>query len=203
MVRKKTRVKDRWREKKWVTVRSPDSFGNEVVAYIPVTDEESLGNRVVETTLYDILKGDTSQHQYKIYFKVVSIEGGEARTIFRGYEYAKEFLRSLIRRGSSKVNFISDVSTKDGNTFRIKMIVITQHQINSSKKRLIRLAINKVVNERVPGMTIDQFVQATCYNGLDAEVMAEVKKIVRIRHVGLEKVKLVKTAEEQITLLKA
>lgn len=203
MARKKTRVKDRWREKKWVTVRSPDSFGNETVAYIPVTDEENLGGRVVETTLYDILKGDTSQHQYKIYFKVVSIEGGEAKTIFRGYEYAKEFLRSLIRRGSSKVNFIADVSTKDGHTFRVKVIVITQHQINSSKKHAIRLVISKMVNERVPTMTIDQFVQATCYNALDSEILAEVKKIVRIRHVGLEKVKLVKTAEEQITLLKA
>lgn len=203
MARKKARVKDRWREKKWVTVRSPDSFGNEAVAYIPITNEDNLGGRVVEATLYDILKGDTSQHQYKIYFKVVSVEGGEAKTIFRGYEYAKEFLRSLIRRGSSKVNFIADVSTMDGHTFRVKVIVITHNQVNSSKKHAIRLVIDRIIREKVPGMTIDQFVQATCYNALDSEIMAEVKKIVRIRHVGLEKVKLVKTAEEQITLLKA
>ena len=203
MARKKARVKDRWREKKWVTVRSPDSFGNEPVAYVPITSEDSLGGRVVETTLYDILKGDASQHQYKLYFKIVSINGDEAKTIFRGYEYAKEFLRSLIRRGSSKVNFITDVSTKDSHTFRIKVIVLTQHQLNSSKKHALRIIIRDIIEKKVPEMTIDQFVQATCYNAINSEIMAGVKKIVRIRHVGLEKVKLIKTAEDQITLLKA
>lgn len=203
MARKKGRVKDRWREKKWVTVRTPDSFGNEPVAYIPITDEGSLGGRVVETTLYDILKGDASQHQYKLYFKIVAVDGEEARTIFRGYEYAKEFLRSLVRRGSSKVNFITDVATKDGHTFRIKVIVLTQHQLNSSKKHALRLVVRDIVGKKIPEMTIDQFVQATCYNAINSEIMAGVKRIVRVRHVGLEKVKLIKTAEEQITLLKA
>ena len=52
-------------------------------------------------------------------------------------------------------------------------------------------------------MSIDQFVQATCYGKINSDIMAAAKKVIRIRHVGLEKVKLVRTAEAEITLLKA
>jgi small subunit ribosomal protein S3Ae len=33
--------------------------------------------------------------------------------------------------------------------------------------------------------------------------MAAAKKVIRMRHVGLEKVKLIRTAEAQVTLLEA
>jgi small subunit ribosomal protein S3Ae len=33
--------------------------------------------------------------------------------------------------------------------------------------------------------------------------MAATKKVIRMRHIGLEKVKLIRTAEAEITLLKA
>ena len=114
MARRKTRVKDKWREKKWVTVIAPDSFNNVPVAYVPITDEENAVGRVVDVTLFDILKGDPSQHQYKIFFQISKVDGEKAQSIFKKFEYAKEFLRSLVRRGSSKVNFIIDTKTKDG-----------------------------------------------------------------------------------------
>ena len=203
MARRKTRVKDKWREKKWVTALAPDSFNNVPVAYIPITDEENAHGRVVEVTLFDILKGDPSQHQYKIYFQVDKVQDDKATTIFKRYEYAKEFLRSLIRRGSSKINFIIDVKTKDGYVFRLKVIALTHRQLNTSRKHALRLIARDVIEKTVPQMTIDQFVQATCYGKINSDIMAATKKLMRMRHVGLEKVKLVRTAEEQIALLQA
>jgi len=52
-------------------------------------------------------------------------------------------------------------------------------------------------------MTIDEFAQAACYGKINSDIMAATKKIVRVRHVGLEKVKLLKTSAEEITLLQA
>ena len=203
MARRKTRVKDKWREKKWVTVLAPDSFNNVPIAYIPITDEENSSGRVVEVTLFDILKGDPSQHQYKIYFQVDKVQDDKATTIFKRYEYAKEFLRSLIRRGSSKINFIIDAKTKDGYVFRLKVIALTHRQLNTSRKHALRLIARDIIEKTVPEMTIDQFVQATCYGKINSDIMAATKKLIRMRHVGLEKVKLIKTAEEQIALLQA
>ena len=110
MARRKGRIKDKWREKRWVTVNAPDSFNNIPIAYVPITDDENALGRVIEITLFDILKGDPSQHQYKLYFQLHKIEGEIATTIFKRFEYSKEFLRSLVRRGSSKINLNIQIS---------------------------------------------------------------------------------------------
>ena len=203
MARRKTRVKDKWREKKWVNVFAPDSFNNVPIAYIPITNEENAKGRVLEVTLFDILKGDPSQHQYKMYFQIDKVEGEKATTIFKRYEYAKEFLRSLIRRGSSKITFVFEVKTKDGYIFRIKVLALTHRQLNTSRKHALRLIAKEVMEKTIPQMTIDQFVQATCYGKINSDIMAAAKKVIRMRHVGLEKVKLIRTAEAEIALLQA
>jgi len=203
LARRTTKVKDKWREKRWVNVYAPDSFNNVPIAYIPITNDENAKGRVIEVTLFDILKGDPSQHQYKMYFQINKVEGEKATTIFKRYEYAKEFLRSLIRRGSSRITFMLEAKTKDGYIFRIKVIALTHRKLNTSRKHAFRLIAKDVMEKTIPQMTIDQFVQATCYGKINSDIMAATKKVIRMRHVGLEKVKLVRTAEAEIALLKA
>jgi len=203
VVRKSRKIKDKWKEKKWVSVLAPDSFNNVHIADIPITDEEKAKGRVIEVTLFDILKGDPSQYQYKLYFQIDKVVGEKATTIFKRYEYAKEFLRSLVRRGSSKINFVIDTKTKDGYVFRIKVIALSHRELNSSRQHALRLIAKKIIEKSVPNMTIDEFVQASCYNKINSDIMAATKKIIHLRHVGLEKVKLVRSADAEITLLKA
>ena len=203
VVRKSRKIKDKWKEKKWVSVLAPDSFNNVHIADIPITDEEKAKGRVIEVTLFDILKGDPSQYQYKLYFQIDKVVGEKATTIFKRYEYAKEFLRSLVRRGSSKINFVIDTKTKDGYVFRIKVIALSHRELNSSRQHALRLIAREIIEKSVPNMTIDEFVQASCYNKINSDIMAATKKIIHLRHVGLEKVKLVRSAEAEITLLKA
>jgi small subunit ribosomal protein S3Ae len=203
LARRKGRTKDKWREKRWVTVNAPESFNVVPIAYVPITDDENAVGRVLEVTLYDILKGDPSQHQYKMYFQIDKVDGEKASTIFKRFEYSKEFLRSLVRRGSSKINFIMDIKTKDGYIFRVKVIALTHRQLNTSRQHALRLIVRDVINKTVPEMTVDQFVQATCYSKINSDIMAAFKKVIRVRHVGLEKVKLIRTADKETKLLEA
>jgi len=112
-------------------------------------------------------------------------------------------LRSLVRRGSSKINFSMDIKTKDGYIFRVKVIALTHRQLNTSRKHALRLIAQDVINKTVPQMTVEQFVQATCYSKINSDIMAAFKKVIRVRHVGLEKVKLIRTADKETILLKA
>ena len=203
MARRKGRVKDKWREKRWVTVHAPQSFNSVQIGYIPITDDETAIGRVMEVTLHDILKGDASQYQYKMYFQISKVDGDKAHTIFKRFEYSKEFLRSLVRRGSSKINLTTDIKTIDGYIFRIKIIALTHRQLNTSRQHALRLIAQDIINKTVPGMTIEQFVQATCYSKINSDIMAAFKKVIRVRHVGLEKVKLIRTAEKETVLLEA
>jgi len=203
LVRKTRKIKDKWKEKRWVTVFAPESFNNIPIAYVPITSDKTAVGRVVEVTLFDILKGDPSQHQYKLFFQINKVTEEKATTVFKRYEYAKEFLRSLIRRGSSRINFVIDTKTKDGYVFRIKILTLSHRELNTSRKRALRLEAKKQIERIVPQMTIDEFVQAACYGKINSDIMAATKKIIRVRHVGLEKVKLLKTSEEEIALLQA
>jgi len=203
LARRKGRIKDKWREKRWVNVSAPDSFNNVPIVYVPITDDENAAGRVIEITLFDILKGDPSQHQYKLYFQINKVDGENASTIFKRFEYSKEFLRSLVRRGSSKINFIVDIKTKDGYIFRVKIIALTYKPLNTSRKHALRIIARDVINNTVPEMTIDQFVQATCYSKINSDLMAAFKRVIKVRHVGLEKVKLIRTADKETKLLEA
>jgi small subunit ribosomal protein S3Ae len=204
LARQKTaRVKDKWREKKWVTVLAPSAFNNVPIAYIPITADANAIGRVIEVTLFDIVKGDPSQHQFKLYFQINKVDGETATTIFKRYEYAKEFLRSLVRRGSSLISFIGDYKTKDGNIFRIKIIALTQKKLNTSRKHALRLIARDVMSKTIPEMTIEQFIQATAFGKINSDIMAAVKKIIHVRHVGIEKSKMIRTAEAEISLLQA
>ena len=200
---KTTRVKDKWREKKWVTVLAPSAFNNVPIAYLPITNDESAVGRVIEVTLFDIVKGDPSQHQFKLYFQINKVDGDTATSIFKRYEYAKEFLRSLVRRGSSLITFLGDFKTKDGYLFRIKIIALTQKKLNTSRKHALRLIARDVMTRTIPEMTIDQFIQATAFGKINSDILASVKKIIHVRHVGVEKTKLIRTAEAETILLQA
>ena len=203
MARRKGRTRDKWRDKRWVNVLAPESMNYIHLAYIPITDEENAKGRVIEKTLHDILKGDPSQYNIKLYFQIDRVEDSTAYTIFKRYEYSKEYLKSLVRRGSSKINFITDAETKDGYVFRINVIALTHQQLNSSRKHALRLVARDIINRDVPQLDIHQFVQKTCYGDINASMLSEGKKLIRLRHVGLEKVKLVRTAEKQIAMLEA
>jgi small subunit ribosomal protein S3Ae len=207
------RVRDKWRDKQWVVVNKPSGFEPQVpVNYVPVTDVEQAKGRTIENTLHDMMKGNPDQsmdqHQIKVFVQIDKINDGIASTIFKGHEYAKEFLRSLIRRGSSMIMFIHDYTTMDGHTFRVAVIAFTQRRVNSSKKHEIRMVAHRILTERIPQMTVDQFVQGvTGSNGEDnsreansklgAEILNEAKKITVIRHIGIKKTKLISTPESR------
>jgi small subunit ribosomal protein S3Ae len=211
--RKGGRVRDKWRDKQWVIVNKPSGFDPQMpINYIPVTDPTQIKGRTIENTLHDMMKGNPAQsmdqHQIKIFIQIDKITDGVATTIFKGHEYAKEFLRSLIRRGSSMVTFTDDYTTLDGHTFRVAMIAFTHRRVNSSKKHEIRLIGQRILSQSIPQMTVDQFIQEiTGSRGEDipretnsklgANVLNEVKKITAIRHLGIRKTKLVSTAESR------
>ena len=209
--RKGGRVRDKWRDKQWVVVNKPSGFEPQVpINYIPVTDSTRIKGRTIENTLHDMMKGNPDQsmdqHQIKVFIQVDNITDGVATTIFKGHEYAKEFLRSLIRRGSSMVTFTHDYTTIDSHTFRVAIVAFTHRRVNSSKKHEIRLIAQKILSDRIPRMTVDQFIQEITgsrdedtpretNSKLGAVLLEEARKITAIRHLGIRKTKLISTAE--------
>lgn len=191
------RVRDKWRDKQWVIVNSPSAFGGSALNYVPITDYSNAKGRVLENTMFDILKQDPTQHQTKVFVQIENIAEGSATTVFKGHEYAKEFLRSLIRRGSSMITFVHDYKTADGYIFRVEVLAFSQRRLNSSKKHQIRLVSHNQLTTNIAKLTVDQFVQEVTTGKMGADLLTDAKKIASLRHIGIKKTKLISTPKSR------
>ena len=187
--KRKKRVKDKWRGKSWYTVMSPSYFGRVELGAIPADDPSRLLGRVLDSTLYDIT--NDFAHQYlKMYFQVNSVEGKTAHTIFRGHEYSRDYLRSLVRRRTTRVEGLLNVVTMDGYKLRLAVSVFTLSRIKTSQEQAIRTLMNRIVEKKASELDFDSFVQEVVLGKVASDIYNEAKKIAPLRHVGIRKSKL-------------
>jgi small subunit ribosomal protein S3Ae len=157
---------------------------------VPAEEPEQLIGRVVEATLYDITS-DFSHQYLKMFFQINEIEGKTARTIFKGHEYSRDYLRSLVRRRTTKVDGLFNLITKDGYKMRVSVSALTLSRIRTSQEKIIRSMMEKTVKEKAAALTLDQFVQEMVLGKIASDVYNEAKKVAPLRHVGIRKSKLV------------
>ncbi|WP_309492077.1 30S ribosomal protein S3ae [Candidatus Hecatella orcuttiae] len=187
---KRGKIRDKWRLKTWFTAYAPPYFGGHEIALLPASDSQHLMGRVVETTLYDLTKQNVSHMSIKIFFQVVKVEGAKAETVFKGHEYAREYLRSLVRRWSSKVDAVVDTTTKDGFKLRILATAFTKRRANPSQETAIRTIAQEVIQEKSKTLNFDQLVQELVLGKVASEIYNKSTKILPLRHVGVRKSKL-------------
>ena len=57
-------------------MNAPPAFEQVPLNYIPISDLNNARGRVIENTLYDVLKQDPTQHQTKIFVQIDKINSG-------------------------------------------------------------------------------------------------------------------------------
>jgi len=182
-------VKDKWKTKKWYTVVAPPVFGEVPLGTTPADDPLKLIGRVLETTLYD-LTGDFTLVHVHLLFQIIKVIGDKCITRFKGHELARDYMRSIIRRRSSKIQGIFNVQTKDGYGLRITGVVLTSFRCKSSQKRAIRKIMREIIETKASQTTFDELIQAMIFGKLASEIYNEAKKIYPVRKVEIYKSKL-------------
>jgi len=163
-------VRDKWRGKSWYMVVAPPFFGNVELGMVPAEEQEQLIGRVVEAT---------------------RLEGKNAHTLFKGHEYSRDYLRSLVRRRTTKVDGLFNLTTKDGYKLRVSVSALTLSRIKTSQEKIIRNIMTKTINEKAAALTLDQFVQEMVLGKIASDIYNESKQVAPLRHVGIRKSKLV------------
>jgi small subunit ribosomal protein S3Ae len=175
-------------------VIAPPFFGNVELGAVPAQEPEQLIGRVVEATLYDIT-GDFSHMYLKMFFQINEIDGKTAKTLFKGHEYSRDYLRSLVRRRTTKVDGLFNLTTKDGYKLRISVSALTLSRIKTSQEKIIREIMDKTVKEKSSGLNLDSFVQEVVLGKIASDIYNEAKKVAPLRHVGIRKSKLISSPE--------
>ncbi len=182
-------ARDKWAAKKWFKVVASSAFGFADLGYIPANDEKSLIGRTIQISFYYITK-DPAQLPIKLKFQIVKVEGDLAYTQFKGYELTRDYIRSLVRRGRSRVDAIKDITTVDGVEMRVAALAVTMRRVKTSQERAIRKIMFEIIEEKSQKLDFDSFVQEAVLGQIASEIMVRAKKIYPLHKAEIRKIKV-------------
>ncbi|ASJ03264.1 30S ribosomal protein S3Ae [Thermococcus profundus] len=187
-------AKDKWKMKEWFVVYAPDFFGSKEIGLTPADEPEKVIGRVVETTLKD-LTGDFTKGHVKLYFQVYDVKGQNAYTKFKGHNLARSYIRSLVRRRTTRVDGIFNVTTKDGYKLRVMGMVIAYRRIQTSQERAIREIIREIIYKKAEELNFADFVLQSVNGQIASEIAKEARKIYPIKRAEVRKIKVLAEPE--------
>lgn len=186
MAKKVQRKLDKWKTKTWYNVETPEFISRTNIGVSPAEDPEQLIGRVVETTVGEIAN-DFTKHNTKIKLEISDVNGDVANTRFIGHEITTDYLRSIVKRQTSRIDNNLDVKTKDGYLIRVKPICFTVKRARTSQIKGIREVMDKIVTERAAELNFEQFIEEAIMGKLSANIYRNAKTIYPLRRVEIRK----------------
>ncbi len=178
------------KEKEWYKILVPEMFGNaeigETLAYSP----DSLIGRKLEVPMSELTN---EVKNVKMILRICDVDGNTARTELIGHAMDREYLRSLTRRKSSKIDNYTNVTTKDGYSIRVKTSCFTLKKADRSQERSIREKIEEVVKSKAGEMDFNRYMQEVILGNLSADIYKTSKKIYPLRRVEVYKTEVIST----------
>jgi small subunit ribosomal protein S3Ae len=187
---RRRRVRDTWKDKQWYKITTPKEFGESEIGTTPARDPNLLLRRKVEATMRE-LSGDFSKQYVKLRFQISDVAGDTAHTRFMGHQVTTDYVRSMIRRGTSRIDAIMKLETKDGKKLKVHMLAITIKRAKSSQQRYIRETMEKLVKETAANKTLNELVEDIIKGKLASSVYHETKKIYPLKRVETIKTRVI------------
>ena len=185
------RVRDTWKEKSWYTIKTPVNFEDKEIGETPAKDASLLIGRGVEVTMRE-LTGDFSKQYIKLRFEIDNVAGDVANTKFTGHKTTTDYVRSMIRRGTSRIDASAIVTTKDGRKIKLQVLAVTIRRAKSSQQRYMRSVIEDLIKETASEKTFDELVKIVVNGKLASEIYHKAKKIYPLKRVEIIKSKVIK-----------
>ncbi len=164
-------------------------MGRGHIGLTPADEPDHLVGRFVETTVGE-LTNDFSKHNIKLKLEIVNVTGDVANTRFVGHEITTDYLRSIVKRQTSRIDSNLDIKTKDGYQIRIKPICFTVKRARSSQIRALRDVMNSIVTKRAAETNYEQFIEEAITGRLSANINRNSKAIYPLRRVEIRKTEI-------------
>ncbi|AEH25164.1 30S ribosomal protein S3ae [Pyrococcus yayanosii] len=192
--RKAGATRDKWKLKQWYIIYAPDFFGGQEIGLTPADDPEKVIGRVVEVTLKD-LTGDFTKGHVKLYFQVYDVKGQNAYTKFKGHKLARSYIRSLVRRRTTRIDGIFNITTKDGYKLRVMGMAIAMRRIQTSQERAIRKIMQEIIYRKAEELNFKDFILEAVTGKMAEEIAREAKKIYPLKRAEIRKIKVLAEPE--------
>ena len=185
------RQKDKWKAKRWYSIRAPrNPWSFKVIGETIAEEEEMLLGRPFEI-MQNELDGDFTKMHVKIKFRIKEIVGNDAITEFVGHDVMKDFVRRQIRRDRGKIDDTIDVVTEDGFFVRIKPFIVTRSSVKASQKHESRSVTRNEVVKFCAQSTWIKVQKALMDGSLEETVSKAISKIQPVRAVFFRRSQLI------------
>ena len=175
-----------WKAKSWFKVHVPDNLGKAYIGDTIANDAESVVGRIMTATLGEIVNDYAKQH-VKMSFKIATVTGDAAYTEFVGHEVTRDYLRSLVKRRSSRIDTIVPVTTKDNKKVRLTICTYTFARANLSQEHAIRNAIMQAVAVQAQAWDLNTLLSGIVSGEISRDLFKAVKTIYPTRRVEVIK----------------
>src|SRR6056297_1886413 len=182
-------------EKRWYTIHAPQQFDRQELGGTPADEPDKVLGRNVETTLGE-LKGDTSENNTKLTFKINDVGSDAAYTEFIQHELTRDYLRSLVRRGASKIEAYITVLTTDDYRVQIQPVAFTTKKADASQEKAIRERMVQMIEEAAEERSCEELIDSVVEGRLSSAIYGEAKTIYPLRRVEIKKTTLEARPEE-------
>lgn len=185
------RQKDKWKSKRWYSIRAPrNPWSFKVIGETIAEEEEMLLGRPFEI-MQNELDGDFTKMHVKIKFRIKEVVGNDAITEFVGHDVMKDFVRRQIRRDRGKIDDAIDVVTEDGFFVRIKPFIVTRSSVKASQKHESRSVTRNEVVKFCSKSTWINVQKALMDGSLEETVSKAISKIQPVRAVFFRRSQLI------------
>ena len=185
--------KDKWKSKRWFTIRAPRFPWNfKRIGETLGEEEEYIVGRTYEITQQEF-DGDFSKMHVKLRFSVTECVGQDALTEFVGHTHQSDHVRRQIRRYRGKVDGVVDVVTQDGYLVRLKPLLITEKRIKSSVKSVMRQKAKDVILTNASRKTYAELQKALLGGELEDEIRKSVKTVYPVRSAVIRRSQLLQS----------
>jgi len=182
----KRKTIDKWKKKKWFSLTAPAFFNNQTLGETVAEEPEQVLKRAITVNAGDLTNQAKLRH-VALYFQVNNVQGQKASTQLVGREIHDSYLRRLVRRRSSKIQVVEDVSLKTGEKVRVKAVTITGKKASRAQETEIRKIMKEELNHAASKKPFDQFVQELIFGTTSSNIFKAVKKIVPIKRIEINK----------------
>jgi len=180
--------------KRWYTVHAPEQFDRAELGATPAEEPEQLIDRTIQTTLGDLREG--GENNVKLTFQITDVGSDAAYTEFKRHELTRDYLRSLVRRGSSKVAAVMTVRTTDDYRIEIQPVAFTTKNADDSQQKAIRQTMTDIVRSAADERTKEEFIDSVVEGRLSSAIYSDAKQIYPLRRVEVQKTVLEAHPEE-------
>jgi small subunit ribosomal protein S3Ae len=177
-----------WKTKSWYNIYAPDIFDKAYIGNTVANDPEMLVGRVMQTTLGE-MTNDYSRQHIKMRFKVRDVAGDAGYTNFIGHEVTRDYLRSLVKRRTSRIDTLVLVTSKDGKKLRVTTSCFTISRANLAQAHAIRKTVEEFMVAKAAEMEYDHLAKYIVIGEAARDLFKVIKTIYPTRRVEVIKTK--------------